>query len=43
MYQANAIISKLQSTSNQESVDEPTILIAADTVCCLPVVSVGGC
>ena len=31
--QANAIVSKLQTTSNQESVDEPTILIAADTVC----------
>ncbi|CAJ1972442.1 unnamed protein product [Sphenostylis stenocarpa] len=30
-YGANAIISKLQSTSNQERVDEPTILIAADT------------
>ncbi|XP_017430202.1 uncharacterized protein LOC108338050 isoform X2 [Vigna angularis] len=29
---ANAIISKLQSTSNQERVVEPTILIAADTV-----------
>ncbi|KAK8472960.1 hypothetical protein PHAVU_001G014200 [Phaseolus vulgaris] len=29
---ANAIISKLQSTSNQERVDEPTILITADTV-----------
>ncbi|XP_020231437.1 7-methyl-GTP pyrophosphatase isoform X2 [Cajanus cajan] len=29
---ANAIISKLQTTSNQEGVDEPTILIAADTV-----------
>ncbi|KOM49165.1 hypothetical protein LR48_Vigan07g286900 [Vigna angularis] len=28
---ANAIISKLQSTSNQERVVEPTILIAADT------------
>ncbi|WVY90823.1 hypothetical protein V8G54_036337 [Vigna mungo] len=33
---ANAIISKLQSTSNQERVVEPTILIAADTVCCVP-------
>ncbi|XP_015947296.2 uncharacterized protein LOC107472276 isoform X1 [Arachis duranensis] len=29
---ANAIISKLQTTSNQERVDEPMILIAADTV-----------
>ncbi|XP_014502719.1 maf-like protein DDB_G0281937 isoform X1 [Vigna radiata var. radiata] len=29
---ANAIISKLQSTSNQERVVEPTVLIAADTV-----------
>ncbi|RDX89883.1 Protein RADIALIS-like 6, partial [Mucuna pruriens] len=28
---ANAIISKLHTTSNQERVDEPTILIAADT------------
>ncbi|KAL1353708.1 uncharacterized protein LOC107472276 isoform X5 [Arachis duranensis] len=28
---ANAIISKLQTTSNQERVDEPMILIAADT------------
>ncbi|XLU97765.1 hypothetical protein S245_012105 [Arachis hypogaea] len=32
MYQANAIISKLQTTSNQERVDESMILIAADTV-----------
>ncbi|MED6119102.1 hypothetical protein PIB30_008614 [Stylosanthes scabra] len=29
---ANAIISKLQTNSNQERVDEPMILIAADTV-----------
>ncbi|KAI5392949.1 uncharacterized protein LOC127096676 isoform X2 [Lathyrus oleraceus] len=29
---ANAIISKLQTTGNQERVDEPTLLIAADTV-----------
>ncbi|RYQ83716.1 hypothetical protein Ahy_B10g102512 isoform A [Arachis hypogaea] len=29
---ANAIISKLQTTSNQERVDESMILIAADTV-----------
>ncbi|KAG4931715.1 hypothetical protein AAZX31_17G237500 [Glycine max] len=29
---ANAIISKLQTTTNQQRVDEPTILIAADTV-----------
>ncbi|XP_057424673.1 uncharacterized protein LOC130718175 isoform X2 [Lotus japonicus] len=29
---ANAIISKLQTTGNLNSVDEPTILIAADTV-----------
>ncbi|XP_061349702.1 uncharacterized protein LOC133294947 isoform X3 [Gastrolobium bilobum] len=29
---ANAIISKLQTTSNQERVDEPTVVIAADTV-----------
>ncbi|WJX09312.1 hypothetical protein P8452_00161 [Trifolium repens] len=29
---ADAIISKLQTTSNQERVDEPTLLIAADTV-----------
>ncbi|KAH1204182.1 Maf-like protein [Glycine max] len=28
---ANAIISKLQTTTNQQRVDEPTILIAADT------------
>ncbi|KAK2452381.1 Maf protein [Trifolium repens] len=28
---ADAIISKLQTTSNQERVDEPTLLIAADT------------
>ncbi|CAI8606447.1 unnamed protein product [Vicia faba] len=28
---ANAIISKLQTTGNQERVDEPTLLIAADT------------
>ncbi|RZB58601.1 Maf-like protein isoform C [Glycine soja] len=32
MCQANAIISKLQTTTNQQRVDEPTILIAADTV-----------
>ncbi|MCI10049.1 maf-like protein, partial [Trifolium medium] len=30
---ADAIISKLQTTGNQERVDEPTLLIAADTVC----------
>ncbi|PNY00578.1 maf-like protein [Trifolium pratense] len=29
---ADAIISKLQTTGNQERVDEPTLLIAADTV-----------
>ncbi|KAE9588380.1 putative inosine triphosphate pyrophosphatase [Lupinus albus] len=28
---ANAVISKLQTTSNREGVNEPTILIAADT------------
>lgn len=31
--QADAIISKLQTTGNPERVDEPTLLIAADTVC----------
>jgi len=31
--QADAIISKLQTTGNQERVDEPTLLVAADTVC----------
>ncbi|XP_058725302.1 uncharacterized protein LOC131596602 isoform X2 [Vicia villosa] len=29
---ANAIISKLQTTGNQQRIDEPTLLIAADTV-----------
>lgn len=35
MCQANAIISKLQTTTNQQRGDEPTVLIAADTVCCV--------
>ncbi|KAH1212049.1 hypothetical protein GmHk_14G040341 [Glycine max] len=34
-YKANAIISKLQTTTNQQRGDEPTVLIAADTVCCV--------
>ncbi|KAL5126892.1 Protein RADIALIS-like 1 [Glycine soja] len=32
MCQANAIISKLQTTTNQQRGDEPTVLIAADTL-----------
>ncbi|CAK8569634.1 unnamed protein product [Lathyrus sativus] len=32
---ANAIISKLETTGNQARVHEPTLLIAADTVCCV--------
>ncbi|XLS54359.1 hypothetical protein HN51_004114 [Arachis hypogaea] len=43
MYQANAIISKLQTTSNQERVDESMILIAADTVHLASFLVIGNC
>ena len=33
--QAEAIVSKLQTLDSEKKDDEPTILIVADTVCCL--------